>query len=360
MQHSLCKARISKMDCQKWKFFEFKKIFDIRKGKRLTKADMVNGDIPYIGATDSNNGVTARISNDEYLHSANTISVSYNGSIAEAFYQTKDFWATDDVNVLYPKFELNKEIALFLTTIINREKYRFNYGRKWDKESMELSRIKLPAIKATNGEYEPDWTWIENYIKNDLVKKLPKKAKDVWQKKFNPKPLSQKKLTLNTNDWKWFTLDDDSESSFFKIDAGKYHYSSEYSEGKTPYLSATAINNGVGSYIDLEPEFEGNVMTTEKVHCTSFYQKNVFCATSDVNIIQCKKDVLNVYVGMFIISIIDFNENFRWNYGRQCRVNDTKSIRIKLPAIKIAPNEYEPDWQFMEDYIKSLPYSSCL
>ena len=71
-------------------------------------------------------------------------------------------------------------------------------------------------------------------------------------------------------------------------------------------------------------------------------------------------NVLNVYVGMFIISIIDFNENFRWNYGRQCRVNDTKSIRVKLPAVEIAPNKYEPDWQFMEDYIKSLPYSSCL
>ena len=90
------------MDCRNWKFFGFKKLFDIRKGKRLTKADMVEGNIPYIGATDSNNGLTARISNDEYLHSANTISVSYNGSIAEAFYQTKDYWATDDVNVLYP------------------------------------------------------------------------------------------------------------------------------------------------------------------------------------------------------------------------------------------------------------------
>ena len=101
------------MDCRNWKFFGFKKLFDIRKGKRLTKADMVEGNIPYIGATDSNNGLTARISNDEYLHSANTISVSYNGSIAEAFYQTKDYWATDDVNVLYPKFKLNKEILSF-------------------------------------------------------------------------------------------------------------------------------------------------------------------------------------------------------------------------------------------------------
>ena len=151
---------------EKWKSFHYSDIFLIKKGKRLTKADMVSGKIPYIGAIDSNNGISAYISNDEHLHSANTISVSYNGSIAEAFYQTTEFWATDDVNVLYPKFELNKYIAQFLTTLIHKEKYRFNYGRKWDKELMEQSLIKLPAIKNANGKYEPDWQFMEDYIKS--------------------------------------------------------------------------------------------------------------------------------------------------------------------------------------------------
>jgi hypothetical protein len=54
-----------------------------------------------------------------------------------------------------------------------------------------------------------------------------------------------------------------------------------------------------------------------------------------------------------IATIIDFNESYRWTYGRQCRVNDTENIRIKLP---VTP-EGTPDWQFMENYIKSLPYS---
>ena len=151
---------------EKWKPFCYDELFVIKKGKRLTKADMVPGTILYIGAIDSNNGISAYISNDEHLHSANTISVSYNGSIAEAFYQTTEFWATDDVNVLYPKFELNKYIAQFLTTLIHKEKYRFNYGRKWDKELMEASVIKLPAVKTANGKYEPDWQFMEDYIKS--------------------------------------------------------------------------------------------------------------------------------------------------------------------------------------------------
>lgn len=153
------------LDVAGWQQFKYEELFDIKKGKRLTKADMEEGNIPFVGATDSNNGITARIANCEHLHPANTISVSYNGSIAEAYYQAKSFWATDDVNVLYPRFALNEYIALFLTTIINKEKYRFNYGRKWDKELMKNSTIKLPAKRSAAGKLEPDWQWMEDYIK---------------------------------------------------------------------------------------------------------------------------------------------------------------------------------------------------
>ncbi|WP_158278187.1 MULTISPECIES: restriction endonuclease subunit S [unclassified Fibrobacter] len=154
-----------------WQWFELGSIFEIKKGKRLTKADMEDGQIPYIGAIDSNNGVSALISNNEHLHDGNTISVSYNGSIAEAFYQKNPFWATDDVNVLYSA-RINCYTALFVTTIIHREKYRFNYGRKWDLDLMKKSRIKLPAIntgeKDESGKpiYEPDWQFMEDYIKS--------------------------------------------------------------------------------------------------------------------------------------------------------------------------------------------------
>lgn len=162
---SLSETKI-KLNTSNWKWFRYDEIFEIKKGKRLTKADMQDGNIPYIGAIDSNNGISAYISNDVHLHQGNTITVSYNGSIAEAFYQTTKFWATDDVNVLYPKFTLNRYIAMFLITLIHREKYRFNYGRKWDKELMEASLIKLPAVKIAPSEYEPDWQFMEDYIKS--------------------------------------------------------------------------------------------------------------------------------------------------------------------------------------------------
>ena len=147
---------------REWKLFGFDKIFVIKKGSRLTKADMVDGNIPYIGAIESNNGVSSYIDNREHLHKGNVITVSYNGSIGNAFYQEKEFWATDDVNVLYPKYKFNRYIAMFLLVIIEKEKYRYNYGRKWDKQSMENSRMRLPV----NAMGKPDWQFMEDYIKS--------------------------------------------------------------------------------------------------------------------------------------------------------------------------------------------------
>lgn len=144
-----------------WKQFRYKELFQIKKGKRLTKANMKSGSTPFIGAIDRNNGVSGYVGQDP-IHEGETITVNYNGSVAEAFYQPLPFWACDDCNVLYPRFDINPWIALFLVTIIRKEKYRFNYGRKWHVERMKEAIIKLPVKK--NGT--PDWEFMENYIKS--------------------------------------------------------------------------------------------------------------------------------------------------------------------------------------------------
>lgn len=147
-----------------WQKYRLSDLFEIKKGKRLTSEDQIPGKTPYIGAIDSNNGVSNYIGQAP-IHQGNTISLSYNGSVGEAFYQPQNFWATDDVNVLYPKFNLNKYIALFICTILKKEKYRFSYGRKWTLEQMKNSFIKLPSLKM-QGKDTPDWNLMESYTKN--------------------------------------------------------------------------------------------------------------------------------------------------------------------------------------------------
>ena len=145
-----------------WGAFRVGDLFEVRKGKRLTKEDQTEGDTPYVGAIDSNNGVSNHIG-QRAIHDGGTISLSYNGSVGEAFYQPKPFWATDDVNVLYPKAgtRLSQWTALFVCAILRQEKYRYSYGRKWVLESMNDTVIRLPQTK----DRKPDWDEMERRIR---------------------------------------------------------------------------------------------------------------------------------------------------------------------------------------------------
>ncbi|MGI6505559.1 MAG: hypothetical protein ACOX2V_04150 [Clostridia bacterium] len=167
---------------------------------------------------------------------------------------------------------------------------------------------------------------------------------------------------FDTENWQTFEMD-----KLFNIRAGIYHYSYEYSEGNTPYVSATNNNNGIQQRIDLEPDFKGNCIVTGKIGCTAFYQSEDFCATSDVNIYTARNFKLDRQLGLFFVTIINFSENYKWNYGRQCRIGDSKKIKLKLP-IEIAEDGYPvvdkdkkfsakgfiPDWKYIKDFMNSI------
>src|SRR4051812_22086417 len=81
-------------------------------------------------SSDQNNGWTG-FTTASPIHNGNTIGVNRNGSVAEAFYQPLPFCSTEDVHIFTPRFPMTKYAALFLATLIKKEKFRFNYGRKW-------------------------------------------------------------------------------------------------------------------------------------------------------------------------------------------------------------------------------------
>ena len=150
------------LDTKKWKKYRMEDLFVFHKGKRITKENMMEGNTLFVASIDNNNGVRQRI-DEQPRFKENCITVNYNGSVGEAFYQPQPFCASDDVNVLYPKgWILNRYIGLFLVTIIGANKYRFGYGRKWTLEKMRETVLVLP----TTSDGKPDWEFMENYIKS--------------------------------------------------------------------------------------------------------------------------------------------------------------------------------------------------
>lgn len=162
VNHNAVKDGKIKLAAQDWKYFKISELFIIDKASELS------GDVSEIGTqlistSYFNNGVVGYLLAGKKLFEKNKITVACNGAaIGTTFYQDKDFYSTADINVLIPKFALNEFIGLFLSVIIRKEKYRFNYGRKWGKERMLETTIKLPAT----AKGLPDWQFMENYIKS--------------------------------------------------------------------------------------------------------------------------------------------------------------------------------------------------
>ena len=164
-----------------WKSFRFDEIFIIKGGFYNKKPPFnENGEIPFIGATNSNNGVTGfcllqDIENSSKMghgknhditnkiFEGNCITVTNNGSVGYAYYQTNQFTCSHDINVLYLKnFELNKYIALFLIVAIQQQKSCYAYSRKWRPMRMKSSNLILP----TNNKGMPHYQYMEEFMKS--------------------------------------------------------------------------------------------------------------------------------------------------------------------------------------------------
>ena len=351
------------MNTNSWKWFRYDEIFDIKHGFYNKKPeDNPEGDIPFIGATDSNNGVTSHSDLETIAVTTKTgdgsnspmeekifencIAVTNNGSVGYAYFQAKPFTCTHDVNPLYLKgHEINPYIALFLCTLIEKERFRWAYGRKWRPIRMPSSKIKLPVTQ----DGTPDWKFMEDFVKDQIIPQLPKKAQKVWLQKYDTTPQKQENMKLNTQDWKWFNYTD-----LFMISGSKTTPIEEletYGKGKYPYVTTQAVNNGVGGFYNFSTE-KGGVLTVDSAvlgFCS--YQENDFSASDHVEVLTPLFE-MNKYIALFLVTLIN-KEQYRYSYGRKCSQIKLRNSKIKLP---VTPSG-EPDWQFMEDYIKSLPYS---
>lgn len=140
---------------RKWAEFSIDDIFVIKPGKRLTKADMRIGKVPFIGASDSNNGVTAMVSNHNSSEDRNVLGVNYNGSVVETFYHPYACLFSDDVKRFSLKnYDGNKYVYLFLKSAILKQKNKYQYGYKFNETRMSQQKIMLPVKPDGTPDYE--------------------------------------------------------------------------------------------------------------------------------------------------------------------------------------------------------------
>jgi type I restriction-modification system DNA methylase subunit len=156
-----------KLSNRDWKFFKYEDLFDIKIGKSidLNKLEQVENGMNYVGRTEENNGITARVLNDGSftVYEANCITVPMVGNELKSSYQVEPFCVSQNIAILRPRnFSLNPYIASFLNTIIRKDVFRFTYGRTLSLERLRMLKIKLPV----DSKGKADWEFMENYIKS--------------------------------------------------------------------------------------------------------------------------------------------------------------------------------------------------
>ncbi len=156
------------LDKKEWDKFKLIDIFKISSGKRLTVSNMQTGNRPFIGASDSNNGITNFVSNNNNSLDRNVLGVNYNGSVVENFYHPYECIFSDDVKKFHLKhWPDNKYSLLFMKVNILQQKNKFLYAYKFNEKRMKAQNIMLPINSSGN----PDYEYMEKYIKKIMYKK---------------------------------------------------------------------------------------------------------------------------------------------------------------------------------------------
>lgn len=331
------------VEISNWKEFRVGDLFDIHPTKTIegVNAEMCNGGkTPLVVNQSYNNGV-AGMCNFEPTEKGGIITFSDTWEGNTFFYQPEDFIGFAHVQGMYPKQYITPKCMLFLCTMLDFDaRGRYSYGRKKRRDIIAEVRLKLPA----DNEGNPDWEAMESYIDSLHHKPLTTKNK----RNNIPK--------LKIDDWKEFRIND-----LFTVELSKGDIKEDDVEtGNVPLVSSGENNNGIVKHIIPEGDgkavmFDGNKITID-MFGNAFYQREPFYAVSHgrVNILS-PKFLLNQYIGLFIISIIK-KEQFKYSYGRAVYSNVAGNMIIKIPVTVNG----DPDWNFMENYIKNLSYGDRL
>ena len=344
------------LNFEKWRKVPFGNLFskeDIYKAKAYTKEELEIQKYPtadslsYVTRTEPNNSVEAFVVNNnlEFIEAGNALVVG--DTTATVSYQKYPFVAGDHIVVIRPKW-LNELNGLFFETLLNKERFRYSYGRAFIKDLIKDTILFIPYK-----DDKPDFEMMEKIIKGLKYKSITTKNKI-------------QNVSIEFYNWKIFKIGD----LFNKSDVPKHSCIPE-SEGDIPFISSTGFNNGVTSYVN-EDSVPGNCITvsTNGGCFDCFYHDEPIVISSDVEILY--SDFLNKSIAIFICTVLQ-QEKYKWSYGRKPKNNKVFETKILLPALhdennniiidaekRYSKNGYIPDFNYMERYIKNLPYGDKL
>ena len=171
-------------------------------------------------------------------------------------------------------------------------------------------------------------------------KKLLESSQVITDKKYLPFPLND----------------------LFTIEKGERLNKEERVLGKMPLLTSSSAQNGVSTFINYDEFKDRKKIFKDKITidmlCNVFYHGYNYFSDDNIHTLIFKdeyKNYDNIYSCMFITTLLK-KLIIKFAYGRQVRLKRLSGEKILLPV----DNNNNIDWTYMENYIKTLPYSTNL
>ncbi|MDI9357936.1 MAG: hypothetical protein QM528_03185 [Phycisphaerales bacterium] len=329
-----------------WKQFKIEAIFNIDNCKCSKVSALEKGIIPYVGATNNNNGVINFVKAEKKLITkGNCIAFICDGegSVGYSVYKFEDFIGSTTIKV-GRNDKLNKYNGIFITTVADTIRNKYNFGFKRNEKHLKNEILTLPS----NKKGDPDFDFMELFIKQKEENKLKEYEKYITERIEEIKFFKEVPL-LDEKEWKSFSLD-----YFFNVYTGGDLIIQKVKDGNFPVISHSKENNGIAVYSKLISgrrlfNSSSTISLADRGNFWTTTQPLDFYIGTRVKALEFRVNP-NKFILKFFCVMIN-KQNIKFSYGNNA-TSKTDKINILLPIGKNG----DPDYDYMENYIKKIEY----
>lgn len=142
----------------------------------------------------------------------------------------------------------------------------------------------------------------------------------------------------------------------FDVDNLAYYDIEDVSNGETtPLVSTRVTHNGYQKFSNENKKIhQGNSITLSAHSAKFFYQPVPFICVSHMYSIKHNK--MNTKIGLYLVCAFTKATSSQFNFSQKLTGKKFSSMLVYLPVIDATANtpNPEPDWEYMENYIKTI------
>ncbi len=315
-------------------------------------------EFPAYSSDSSNNGIIGFTNNPEFICDDITpVYITFGDHTRTVNIAKKSFSVLDNVKVLKP-FTSNEKYLLFIISSWKKQIPNLGYARHW--KAARNCKIQLPLKENALAFSNPcdnikniDFDFMESFIREleeEHIRELNAYLLATGLKDYTLTPEEENALeAFKTVQWEEFELPE-----IFDIKNTHNILSSEIvaESGTTPYLCASAENNGVSSYISYKNELleNGNCIFIGGKTFVVSYQKDDFYSNDSHNLaLYLKEQNVTKSNQLYLATCIRKGLSHKYSWGDSISGSKIKSDKFQLPT-----KNNKPDYATMETFIKAV------